>query len=122
MSANVINTKFAGSLARGTAKRTSGRSKWPVVAAAGLGGSVLFFMVGLLVSAATWLGLIASSRFLASVDVAILLVGFLLAFLGAHAMDRRDELRRENERRVSYVRNSPVVDMTAARIRFSGRK
>ena|GEM_PF-5118991 len=122
MSANVIKTKFAGTLTRGTTKPTNGRSIWPTAATASLLGSGIFFIVGILLSAATSVGLFASSRAVASVDVAFLLMGFLLAFLGAHAMDRSDELRRAKDRKTFYVRDSPVVDLTAARIRFSRRK
>jgi hypothetical protein len=122
MSANVIKTKFGEPVTRVRKKPTRSKPIWPAVATASLGGSGLFFIIGILLSAATTVGLIAASRLVAYVDVSILFTGFLLAFLGAHAMDRNDEERREKEREVFYDRNGSVVNLSAAKSRFARRK
>ncbi|PYT00501.1 MAG: hypothetical protein DMF63_08010 [Acidobacteria bacterium] len=70
-------------------------------------GSAFFFVSGLGVSALTGFGLMSASRFLAYSSVGLLFFAFILMFLGAHCMDRRDaaekEERIENSRRKGLV-------------------
>ena len=65
------------------------RSFWPAVAVLGFIGSGLCMTAGLGLSALTLIGAIQATAVVAYVTVATLLAAFALAFLGAHAMDRR---------------------------------
>ena len=64
-------------------------SFWPAVAILGFIGSGLCMTAGLGLSALTLMGAIEATAVVAYITVATLLGAFALAFLGAHAMDRR---------------------------------
>ncbi len=122
MSANVIENSFSVSAAKDSGKPLRKGSLWPAAVLASFGASIVFFGAGILLSAATTLGFVAASRFIAYLDVAFLFTAFLLAFVGAHALDRSDEIRRKSKQTSPYYRNNAVIDLEAAKSKFSRRK
>ena len=121
MSANVIENSFSVSTGKDRSKLRT-RSWWTAAAVVSFGGSVIFFGAGILLSAATTLGFVIATPFIAYLDVAFLFTAFLLAFVGAHAMDRSDEIRKKSKQVSPYYRNNAVVDLEAAKIKFSRTK
>lgn len=68
---------------------------WSVSAIGSFGLSGLCFIAGLIASAASLLGIIPVSPASARWTVAILLSAFVFAFLGAHSIDKINEMNRK---------------------------
>lgn len=122
MSANVIDANFSISTEDRSTERTAKRSVWPAAAFTSFAGSAIGFVGGILLSAATTLGFVQGSHFVAYIDVALLFGGFLLAFLGAHAMDRSDEIRRKTKKTSPYYKLNSVIDLADAKVRKASYK
>ena len=73
------------------------RSKlvWSVCACASFFASAVFFLAGVLASIATETGLLQDSPVTARWTLAVLLAALVLAFGGAHALDKLDAARNE---------------------------
>jgi cytochrome c biogenesis protein CcdA len=70
--------------------------RWTAIACAAFFGSAVCLIAGVLASIAAAGGFIQSSRSAAHWTIGILATAFLLAFIGAHSLDRIDENKRKN--------------------------
>jgi hypothetical protein len=66
------------------------RAFWSAAIVPCFAGSAVSFSTGLLVAFLSWSQIIVPSRRFAYVTIGLLFSAFVLMFLGAHCMDRRD--------------------------------
>ena len=64
------------------------RSTWESLSVCGFAGSGMFFLIGMMVSLLSFFGAVARTKIAADAIVVLLLTAFLLAFLGAHSLDK----------------------------------
>src|SRR4051812_4356787 len=83
------------------------RAFWSAAIVPCFAGSAVTLGAGMAVSINSWSGLIAPSRSLAYLTIGSIFSAFILMFLGAHCMDRRDAAekseRLERRRREGLV-------------------
>jgi hypothetical protein len=75
-------------------RSSASRGFWTALLFPSVVGAIVFLLAGLGISGASGLGLINASRNLAYSAIGLLLGAFVLMFLGAHCMDRRDAAER----------------------------
>jgi hypothetical protein len=75
-------------------RSSASRGFWTALLFPSIVGAVVFLVTGLGISGLSGLGLITASRSLAYSAIGLLLGAFVLMFLGAHCMDRRDAAER----------------------------
>ena len=88
------------------------RAFWTAAVVVCFAGSAFSLAVGLILSALTWTGLIPTSHLLAYSTIGLLFSAFILMFLGAHAMDRRDAAERTERLEQSRREGLNVTDYT----------
>jgi hypothetical protein len=82
--------KFHQPVINGDLQASSDRTFWANALFPCIAGSGACFIAGLSVSALSALHLITRSRFIAYSAIGLLFAAFVLMFLAAHCMDRRD--------------------------------
>ena len=96
-----MNAKLVEPAANGATElpRRIGRGKfpWTGLAIGAFAGSGVCFVSGLLASLASLLGILPVSAVTARWTVGILLTAFILAFVGAHSVDRLGETSGDGE-------------------------
>jgi len=70
------------------------RAFWTAAIVPCFAGSAMTLVAGMIVSVLSWTGLVTTSRLLADFTIGLLFSAFVLMFLGAHCMDRRDAAER----------------------------
>lgn len=74
-----------------------GKFPWSGIAIGAFAGSGISFISGLLASLASLLGILPVSPVTARWTVCLLLAAFILAFVGAHSVDRLGEAHGDSE-------------------------
>jgi len=88
------------------------RAFWTAVIFPSFVGSGIALAAGMIVSILSWVGLFHTSRLVAYSAVGLLLLAFVLMFLGAHAMDRRDAAEKAERIEKSRREGLNVKDYT----------
>ena len=70
------------------------RAFWTAAIVPCFAGSAMTLVAGMIVSVLSWTGLITASHLLAYSTIGLLFSSFILMFLGAHCLDRRDAAER----------------------------
>ena len=83
------------------------RAFWTAALVPCFAGSAITLSAGMIVSVLSWTGLLTASSVLAYFTIGLLFSSFILMFLGAHCLDRRDAAERaeriERSRREGLV-------------------
>ena len=88
------------------------RTFWTAAIVPCFTGSGATLAAGMILSALSWSGLVTTSRFLAYSTIGLLFSAFLLMFLGAHCMDRRDAAENAERREQSRREGLDIKDYT----------
>ena len=88
------------------------RAFWTAAIVPCFTGSGVTLAAGLAVSILSWTGLIHTSRLVAYLAVGLLLAAFVLMFLGAHCMDRRDAAEKAERLEQSRREGLDIKDYT----------
>jgi len=88
------------------------RAFWTAAIVPCFAGSAISLSAGMMVSILSWTGLIHTSRLVAYLAVGLLMAAFVLMFLGAHCMDRRDAAEKAERLEQSRREGLEIRDYT----------